>query len=228
VRILVVEDEVPIREGLLDRLGREGFEAAGAPDGETALRLAAEAPFDLVLLDLMLPGIEGVEVLDRLRRHGDETPVIVVSARAGEADRVLLLDRGADDYVVKPFSVRELVSRIRAVLRRRPAAAPPGPVAVGEARVDLDARRVTRGGEVFPLTATERGMLALLLRHRGYPVSREEFLREVWGYDRLPDTRTVDFHVVRLRRKIETDPENPRWLKTVRGAGFVLEPERGA
>jgi two-component system phosphate regulon response regulator PhoB len=176
----------------------------------------------------MLPGIEGVEVLDRLRRHGDETPVIVVSARAGEADRVLLLDRGADDYVVKPFSVRELVSRIRAVLRRRPAAAPPGPVAVGEARVDLDARRVTRGGEVFPLTATERGMLALLLRHRGYPVSREEFLREVWGYDRLPDTRTVDFHVVRLRRKIETDPENPRWLKTVRGAGFVLEPERGA
>jgi two-component system response regulator RegX3 len=228
MRILVVEDEPPIREGLLDRLGREGYSVEGAADGETALTLAGKAPFDLVLLDLMLPGIDGEEVLRRLRSGGDDTPVIVVSARAGEADRVLLLDRGADDYVVKPFSVRELVSRIRAVLRRRPPPAPGGTVVVGGATVDLDARRVTRGREVFPLTATEGGMLALLLRRRGHPVSREEFLREVWGYDRLPDTRTVDFHVVRLRRKLEVDPADPRWLRTVRGAGWVIEAEEGA
>ncbi len=223
MRVLIVEDERPIREGLLDRLAREGIEAAGAPDGEAALeRLSAER-FDLVLLDLRLPGIEGDEVLTRLRERGDLTPVVVLSARAREADRVLLLTLGADDYVVKPFSVRELIARLRAVLRRA------GPVIegvffVGPVEVDLPACRVRRGRETQPLTVTERDMLALLQRERGRPVSRERFLREVWGYERVPESRTVDFHVVRLRRKIEQDPENPEFLVTVRGAGWALRP----
>jgi len=222
-RILIVEDERPIREGLADRFHREGFEAEGARDGETAVRALAAGPFDLVVLDLMLPGMSGEEVLVKMREDGDRTPVLVLSARGREPDRVLLLTLGADDYVVKPFSVRELVARVRAILRRTGAGGDAAEIRFGDVVVEPGAFRIVKGGRAMPITGTERGMLLLLWRRRGRVVARDEFLREVWGYGRIPETRTVDFHVVRLRRKIEDDPEAPRWLRTVRGAGYLLD-----
>ncbi len=226
-RLLVVEDEGPIREGLVDRFRREGFEATGVETGEAGMEALAGARFDLVILDLMLPGLSGEEALTALRERGDRTPVLVLSARGRELDRVLLLTLGADDYVVKPFSVRELVARARAILRRTAPRLPGPQIRLGGARIDLEAYRIEKDGRSHPLTATERGMLALLWRHRGRPVSRERFLREVWGYERIPETRTVDFHVARLRKKIEDEPERPRYLRTVRGAGYLLDPEGG-
>ncbi len=223
-RLLLVEDETPIREGLVDRLEREGFAVTAAADGESALLAQSAANHDLVVLDLMLPGIPGEEVLVRMRERGDRTPVLVLSARGQEIDRVLLLTLGADDYVVKPFSPRELVARIRAIIRRTSGAAGESFV-IGDSLVDLPGFRILRGNDVHPITATERGMIELLIERRGRPVSRDDFLRRVWGYDRIPDTRTVDFHIVRLRRKLEPDPARPRYLKTVRGAGYVLDLE---
>jgi two-component system response regulator RegX3 len=222
-RILVVEDERPIREGLLDRFGREGFSVTGARDGEEATAALARDAFDLVVLDLMLPGMDGEEVLQRMRDQGDRTPVLVLSARGQEIDRVLLFTLGADDYVVKPFSVRELVLRVKAILRRASPGTVDGGIAFGDVTVDLEGYRVTRGADTHPLTATERGMLVLLWRRRGRAVPREDFLKEVWGYASVPETRTVDFHVVRLRKKIEADPESPRHLVTVRGVGYRLD-----
>jgi DNA-binding response OmpR family regulator len=218
-----VEDERPIREGLLDRFEREGFAATGARDGEEATAALAREKFDLVVLDLMLPGMDGEEVLSRMRERGDRTPVLVLSARGQELDRVLLFTLGADDYVVKPFSVRELVLRVKAILRRTSPRAADGPIVFGDVSVDLEGYRVTHGDAVHPLTATERGMLVLLWQRRGRAVPREDFLTEVWGYGSIPETRTVDFHVVRLRKKIEADPESPRHLVTVRGVGYRLD-----
>ena len=223
-RLLLVEDETPIREGLVDRFEREGFAVTAAADGETALEALRAASHDLVVLDLMLPGIPGEEVLVRMRERGDRTPVLVLSARGQEIDRVLLLTLGADDYVVKPFSPRELVARIRAIIRRASGAAGES-FRIGDNLVDLPGFRILRDGDIHPITATERGMIELLMERRGRPVSRDEFLRRVWGYERIPDTRTVDFHIVRLRRKLEPDPARPRFLKTVRGAGYVLDLE---
>jgi DNA-binding response OmpR family regulator len=223
-RLLLVEDESPIREGLVDRFKREGFVVGSAPDGETALEALGAGSHDLVVLDLMLPGIAGEEVLVRMRERGDRTPVLVLSARGQEIDRVLLLTLGADDYVVKPFSPRELVARVRAIIRRASGTAGES-VRIGDAVVDLPGFRILNGDDTHPITATERGMIELLLERRGRPVSRDEFLRRVWGYERIPDTRTVDFHIVRLRRKLEPDPARPRFLLTVRGAGYVLDPE---
>lgn len=224
-RVLVVEDERPIREGLLDRLGREGFTAEGAADGEAGLAALTRERFDMVILDLMLPGIAGEEVLTRMRERGDLTPVLILSARGQELDRVLLLTLGADDYVVKPFGVTELVARIRAILRRISPRGSREPISFGDVTVDLDAYRIIRSGEAHPITTTERGMLILLWERRGRAVSRDDFLREVWGYGRVPETRTVDFHIVRLRKKIEASPDEPRYLQTVRGAGYMLDVE---
>jgi DNA-binding response OmpR family regulator len=226
-RLLLVEDETPIREGLADRFGREGFAVTATEDGESALEALAAGRHDLVVLDLMLPGLSGEEVLVKMRERGDRTPVLVLSARGQEIDRVLLLTLGADDYVVKPFSTRELVARMRAIIRRAEGTVAES-LRIGDAVVDLPGFRILRGGEAQPITTTERGMLSLLLAHRGTPVSRDEFLRKVWGYDRIPDTRTVDFHIVRLRRKLEADPAHPRFLRTVRGAGYVLDLTGGA
>ena len=225
--VLVVEDEAPIREGLVDRFHREGFDARGAEDGEAGATALGERRGDLVVLDLMLPGISGEDLLVGMRERGDRTPVLVLSARGREPDRVLLLSLGADDYLAKPFSVRELVARVRAILRRTSGEPAPATARIGDAVVDLAGHTIARGGESWPITATERGMLSLLLRREGQVVGREEFLREVWGYDRIPETRTVDFHIVRLRRKIEHDPEHPVHLETVRGAGYRLSVAGG-
>jgi DNA-binding response OmpR family regulator len=222
--VLIVEDEAPIRNGLADRFGREGFAVTAVEDGESAVEALGGGGFDLVLLDLMLPEMSGEEVLLEMRERGDRTPVIVVSARGREPDRVLLLTLGADDYVVKPFSVRELVARARAILRRTsPERAEL--IRFGDVTVEPDAFRLEKSGRFFPITATEKGMLLLLWNRRGRAVPREDFLREVWGYGRIPETRTVDFHVVRLRRKIEDDPDRPRFLVTVRGVGYLLDPD---
>ena len=221
-RVLIVEDETPIREGLVDRFGREGFDVTGVADGEAAVDALSADGFDLVLLDLMLPGLSGEEVLLSMRKHGDRTPVIVVSARGREPDRVLLLTLGADDYVVKPFGVRELVARARAILRRT---APPDTerIEFSDVVIDPAAFLLTKAGTAHPITATEKGMLLLLWSRRGQAVPREDFLREVWGYGRIPETRTVDFHIVRLRKKIEDDPDQPKFLRTVRGVGYRLD-----
>lgn len=224
-RVLVVEDEAPIREGLLDRLRREGFDGRGAEDGESAVTTLTTETFDLVILDLMLPGISGEDVLIDMRRRSDLTPVLVLSARGQEVDRVLLLTLGADDYVVKPFSVRELIARIRAILRRTSGRSGTETARFADVTLDFDGFRIIKGDTVHPITATERGMLELLWSRRGRLVSRDEFLGRVWGYERMPETRTVDFHVVRLRRKIEDRPEQPKHLKTVRGRGYLLDPD---
>jgi DNA-binding response OmpR family regulator len=221
-RILIVEDEEPIRRGIADRLRREGFEVAAVEDGESAGEHLGGV--DLVVLDLMLPGMTGEELLVRMRDGGDRTPVLVLSARGREPDRVLLLTLGADDYVVKPFSVRELIARIRAILRRTMPDAD-ARIEFGDVVVTPAAFHLTKAGDSHAVTGTELGMLTLLWNRRGRTVPREDFLREVWGYGRIPETRTVDFHIVRLRRKIEDDPERPRYLKTVRGVGYLLDPE---
>jgi DNA-binding response OmpR family regulator len=166
----------------------------------------------------------GEELRVRMRNAGDRTPVLVVSARGREPDRVLLLTLGADDYVVKPFSVRELTARIRAILRRSTPSAEER-IEFGDVVVTPTAFRLSKAGTDHSVTETELGMLTLLFARRGRTVPREDFLREVWGYGRIPETRTVDFHIVRLRRKIEDDPERPRYLKTVRGVGYLLDPE---
>jgi len=224
-RILVVEDEESMVAGLEYALEREGYEVLLARDGESALTtLRSQAP-DLVLLDVMLPRRSGFDVLRALRREGRTVPVIVVTAKGQEIDKVHGFDLGADDYVTKPFSLAELLARIRARLRRRAADASDVPESfdLGDAHVDLRAMQVQRGGVATALSVREVDMLKLLWRERGRPVSRERFLEEVWGQERFPTTRTVDQHVAKLRQKVEADPARPRHLVTAFGVGYRLE-----
>lgn len=225
-RILVVEDEESMLAGLEYALAREGYEVALARDGAAALQeLRARAP-DLVLLDVMLPRRSGFDVLGQLRREGRQVPVILLTAKSQEIDKVHGFDLGADDYVTKPFSLVELLARIRARLRRRAAGGEdvPDELALGPARIDLRAMRVALGERTEALSVREVDMLKLLWRERGRPVRRERFLEEVWGQDRFPTTRTVDQHMVKLRQKVEADPGRPRHLLTVFGVGYRLDP----
>jgi DNA-binding response OmpR family regulator len=220
-RILVVEDDESIARGLEHNLRAEGFEVARARRGPTALDLAARLQPDLITLDVMLPGMSGIDVCRELRRRGMRAPVIMLTARAGEVDKVLGLEIGADDYVTKPFSVRELVARIRARLRRdEPGAS--ATVAFGDVTVDLDRHIVTRRGRPLDLTAKELDILQLLVRHRGDVVGRQRLIEEVWGGDSSVASRTVDTHVMNLRRKIEDDPNSPRHIVAVYGEGYRL------
>jgi DNA-binding response OmpR family regulator len=219
-RILIIDDEPEIVRGLEDNLRFEGYETESATDGEAGLALALGRAPDLVLLDVMMPRMSGWEVCRALRARGVDVPVIMLTARAEETDRVQGLELGADDYVTKPFSLRELLARVRAVLRR------PGPRqkfeehAFGDVRVHRRARRVTRGGREVALTRKEFDLLVFLIEHRGEVVTRERLLDEVWGYEHFPTTRTVDTHVLRLRRKFEADPDRPAYLLTVHGQGY--------
>jgi len=219
-RILIVDDEPAIVRGLEDNLRFEGYETLAASSGEQGLaRALGEAP-DLVLLDVTMPGRSGWDVCRELRQRGLDVPIIMLTARGEEADRVRGLELGADDYVTKPFSLRELLARVRAVLRR------PGPrrkfeeLAFGDVRVHRRGRRVTRAGREVRLTRKEYDLLVYLAGHQGDVVTRERLLDEVWGYERFPTTRTVDTHVLRLRRKIEADPDRPRFIHTVHGQGY--------
>jgi DNA-binding response OmpR family regulator len=224
-RILLVEDEEPIRRGLQEHLERERFRVASATTIAAALQ-ALSRPFDLVVLDRRLPDGEGLDVLRWLRGRGDRTPVIVLSARSQALDRVEGLERGADDYVCKPFHPRELVARIRAVLQRARSGAPAPPTVCrfGDCELDLAARVLRRGRSVVDLARMEFELLQYLVLQSGRAVSRTELLDRVWGHDRFPTTRTVDYHVLALRRKCERDPAEPRHLLTVHGVGYRFEP----
>ncbi len=220
--VLVVDDEAPLVDLVGSYLRREGFRVLAAGDGAEALRLArAERP-DVVVLDLMLPGIDGVEVCRRLRLFSDAY-VVMLTARTEEVDRIVGLSVGADDYVTKPFSPRELVARIRAMLRR-PRSTPsaddgPAPRSFGSLTIDEARHEVTRDGQPVPLTAREFVLLAVLAAHPGRVFTREQLLERVWG-DEYYDDHVVDVHVANLRKKIEADPARPRYVETVRGVGY--------
>jgi two-component system, OmpR family, response regulator RegX3 len=225
--VLVVEDEESITTPLTAALEREGFDAAVAPTAAEALELAGRLEPDLVLLDLMLPDGSGLDVCRELRRTSD-VPIIVVTARGDEADRVVGLELGADDYVVKPFSARELVARIRAVLRRyeaRPDGEDDGPIRVGELVVEPARRTASVGADSLELSRKEFDVLLLLAREAGRVVTRERLIEEVWDTTWFGSTKTLDVHVSSLRRKLGDDPADPRFIHTVRGVGFRLAGE---
>jgi two-component system response regulator RegX3 len=223
-RVLVVEDEDSISEPLAYMLRKEGFEVAVATDGPAGLQAFDRDGADLVLLDLMLPGLSGTEVCRELRTRS-AVPVIMLTARDSEVDKVVGLELGADDYVTKPFSHRELVARIRAVLRRQSPAADDEGAALeaGPVRMDVDRHLVTVGGAVVQLPLKEFDLLELLLRNAGRVLTRAQLIDRVWGSDYVGDTKTLDVHVKRLRTKIEPDPAHPQHLLTVRGLGYKLE-----
>ncbi|WHP19097.1 response regulator transcription factor [Cellulomonas sp. ES6] len=229
-RILLVEDEESYRDPLAYLLGREGFEVTTAATGPDALTAFDAEGADLVLLDLMLPGLSGTEVCRQLRARSD-VPVIMLTAKDGEIDKVVGLELGADDYVTKPYSSRELLARVRAVLRRRqaPAAAAPAPddeddgvLAAGPVRMDVERHTVTVGDQVVAFPLKEFELLELLLRNAGRVLTRGQLIDRVWGTDYVGDTKTLDVHVKRVRAKIEPDPANPTLLVTVRGLGYKL------
>jgi two-component system alkaline phosphatase synthesis response regulator PhoP len=223
-RILVVEDEPALRLSLSDRLRSEGYEVETAADGERGFARAREEPFDLLVLDVMLPGRSGFDVCRDLRREGIETPVLMLTARGEVIDRVLGLKLGADDYLVKPFDSRELVARIEALLRRAQPDTESGSFGFGDVRIDFRAMSVARSGSPVELSAMEFRLLRHLVEHRGEVLSRERLLDEVWGYDADVYSRTVDQHIATLRRKIEADPRRPRHIVTVHGTGYKLVP----
>ncbi|WP_256638807.1 response regulator transcription factor [Streptomyces murinus] len=222
-RVLVVDDDPTVAEVVAGYLDRSGYAVDRADDGPTALGRARDRWPDLVVLDLMLPGMDGLEVCRRLREQGP-VPVIMLTARGDEEDRVLGLEVGADDYVTKPFSPRELVLRVESVLRRsRPAAGGGHRLVAAGLTVDPDARRATKNGGELALTLREFDLLAFFLRHPGRAFGREDLMREVWGWD-FGDLSTVTVHVRRLRGKVEDDPARPRLIRTVWGVGYRFEP----
>ena len=223
-RLLVVEDETSIAEPLAYMLEKEGFEVAVATTGPAGLAEFARGGADLVLLDLMLPGLSGTEVCRTLRTTSS-VPIIMLTARDSEIDKVVGLELGADDYVTKPFSHRELVARIRAVLRRpaEPEEAGTGALQSGPVRMDVDRHKVTVAGEPVQLPLKEFELLELLLRNAGRVLTRQQLIDRVWGSDYVGDTKTLDVHVKRLRAKIEPEPGAPRHLLTVRGLGYKFE-----
>ncbi len=223
MRILVVDDDEPTRTLLRRLLATEGFEVDEAPDGPTALeKVAALAP-DLLLLDVMMPGQDGLDVLEEVRRTSD-VPVILLTAKGDEADRVLGFRFGADDYVVKPFSTAELASRIAAVLRRSGAARPSTHLGFDGLEIDLARREVTVNGSAVDLPAREYEVLAFLASSPGQTFSRDQLLDRLWPHSAPRNAGTVTEHIGRLRRRIEADPERPRWVRTVRGVGYRFEP----
>jgi DNA-binding response OmpR family regulator len=225
-RILVVEDEAAIRSGLMDLLVYHGFDVDSAANGPDGLRMALSGRFDLVLLDIMLPGLNGFAICNEIRNVDRAQPIIMLTARTSDEDILQGLTLGADDYVAKPFSVAQLVLRIKAVLRRARAHLEPDAVLMLAGDVEIDLRNLCgrRGAEALVFTRREIEILRYLGANAARAVSREELLNKVWGYDRNAaiETRTVDIHVAKLRRKLEADPKEPRSLITVRGAGYRL------
>jgi DNA-binding response OmpR family regulator len=223
--ILVVDDEPMVREVLSRYLSREGFDVWAAQDGEEALTRYARATPDLVLLDLMLPKIDGYEVFRRIREQGGRTPVIMLTAKGEETDRIVGLELGADDYVAKPFSPREVVARVRAVLRRTDAGtSDPVVMDLGRIAIDTGRREVTVEGRPVRLTRTEFDLLAYLASSPGTTFTRARLLEDVWDFAWDGDTATVTVHVRRIREKVESDPSEPKHLVTVWGVGYRFEP----
>lgn len=221
--ILIIEDEESYREALSFMLAREGFDVIAAPDGEAGLKEFERHGADLVLLDVMMPGVPGTEVCRRLRQQSS-VPIIMVTARDAEIDKVVGLELGADDYVTKPFSHRELVARIRAVLRRgQDVDLLPEVVEAGGVRLDVERHEVTVDGVSVQLALKEFELLEMLLRNSGRVLTRGQLIDRIWGADYVGDTKTLDVHVKRLRGKIEADPRNPVRLVTVRGLGYKYD-----
>jgi DNA-binding response OmpR family regulator len=222
-RILIADDERPMRTALSDALAAAGYRVLVAENGEVALEKILREKPDLVLLDVMMPRLDGFALCSELRRLEVDTPILFLTAKGMVSDRVNGLDCGADDYLVKPFSTEELLARVRALLRRgRREGVEAGSICLGKVRIDFAAHRVTRQGEEVHFTAKEMAMLRLLARHPGEVVSRERFLDLVWGHAAFPTTRTVDNHIASLRAKIEEDPARPLFILTVHGAGYKL------
>ena len=221
-RILVVEDEPPISSALEDDLKLEGYEVEVARDGEAASRRAQEQSFDLIILDVMLPHKDGFEVCRELRRAGLRMPVILLTAKTQESDKVLGLELGADDYVTKPFSPRELRARVKAALRRA-AGEMPEIYRFGDAEVDFTRCELRRAGRAVEMTPIEFKLLAAFIRHRGQTLSRDRLLDAAWGRETFVTDRVVDTHITNLRKKIETKPSEPRFLVNVRGMGYRFD-----
>jgi DNA-binding response OmpR family regulator len=224
-RILIVEDDMAILRGLKDNLEFEGYVVLTATDGEQGYALIKEKTPDLVVLDLMLPRMSGFEVLRKVRTEGSSVPVLILTARGEESDKVHGLNIGADDYMTKPFSVKELLARVQAIFRRASdsrTGALPDELRFKDVAVDFRRFEASKGGRPLTLSRKEFGVLRLLASRAGEVVTRDELLDAVWGYDRFPTTRTVDNHVALLRAKIEDDPARPRFLLTIRGVGYKL------
>jgi DNA-binding response OmpR family regulator len=234
-KILVVDDEISLQETLAYNLEKQGYEVFTTGDGTSALNMARELKPDLIILDVMLPGIDGFEVCRILRREMS-TPVLMLTARDDEIDRVVGLEVGADDYLAKPFSMRELIARVKAMLRRvrliheeidkeeaKSGKTKPEIMAFDNLRIDMTRREITVDGQVIPFKPKEYELLTFFAQHQGQVLSREFILERVWGWDFIGDSRTVDVHVRWLREKIEKDPANPKRIITVRGAGYRFE-----
>jgi DNA-binding response OmpR family regulator len=224
-KILVVEDDLAILRGLKDNLEFESYEVLTAGDGETGYSLVKETKPDLVILDLMLPRMNGYDLCRKVRTEGITTPILMLTARGEEKDRVNGLDLGADDYVTKPFSVPELLARVRALIRRVEQSKRgdlPGELRFDDVEIDFKCFEARRAGKMLEMSRKEFGMLRLLAARNGEVVRRDELLDEVWGYDQFPTTRTVDNHIALLRGKLERDPANPRRILTVYGVGYRL------
>lgn len=222
-RVLLAEDDASISEPLARALRREGYEVEVREDGPTALDAALREGIDLVVLDLGLPGMDGLEVCRRMRSEGHAFPVLVLTARADEVDTVVGLDAGADDYVTKPFRLAELLARVRALLRRGTPAEPAQPPATHGVRIDVESHRAWMGEEELQLTAKEFDLLRVLVRDAGRVVTRDQLMREVWDTTWWSSTKTLDMHISWLRKKLGDDAANPRYIATVRGVGFRFE-----
>jgi DNA-binding response OmpR family regulator len=222
-RILVVEDEAGIALALEDDLTLEGYQVTVVGDGLAAVKRAREETFEAIVLDVMLPGKDGFEVCRELRRTGVRTPILMLTARAQEAEKVLGLEAGADDYVTKPFGVRELRARIAALLRRAQAASAPAIVRIGDAEVDFGRGEIRRGSEATQLTPIEFRLLQAFLRARGRILTREQLITEAWGPNTFVTERVVDNHIGSLRKKLEPDAQEPRHLLNIRGLGYRFD-----
>jgi DNA-binding response OmpR family regulator len=219
--VLIVEDEYSMRVALEDAFKHYGFGVVTAADGETGLQRVGEHKPDLVILDVMLPGIEGFEVCKRLRQGGFLKPILMLTARSQEVDRIIGLELGADDYVTKPFSDRELLARVKALLRRASqGAAAPEVYAFGSVVLDFTHCAATKDNAPLQVTSTEFSLIQYLVSQKGIVVTREDLLNKVWGYEFFPQSRTVDNHILRLRQKLEEDPNHPRHILTVHGRGY--------
>ena len=222
-RLLLVEDEPGLQLALSDRLSAEGYAVATAGDGNAAIQRATGEPFDIIVLDVMLPGRDGFDVAKTIRQQGVQTPILMLTARTQVVDRVVGLKLGADDYLTKPFETIELLARIEALLRRAPSAASGASLEryrFGDITVEVRKAEVSHKGELLDLSAKEFHLLKYFIEHRGATISREELLHEVWGYSNTPSTRTVDVHVAWLRQKLEPNPRVPQYILTVHGLGY--------
>jgi two-component system alkaline phosphatase synthesis response regulator PhoP len=221
-RVLIVEDEAGLRLTLTDRLGSEGYSVETASDGEAGLARASNGAYDVIVLDVMLPRLNGFDVCRQVRQRGVTTPILMLTARGQVVDKVVGLRLGADDYLTKPFETIELMARLEALLRRRGSGPQPGgnTYRFGDVVVDFRRMEVTRGGRAIELSAREFKLLRYFIGHRGATLSRDALLAEVWGYDEMPLTRTVDVHVAGLRQKLEPNPKAPEYIVTVHGLGY--------